>query len=122
MAHFAQLDGNTVIQVIVVANEDTADEDGNEVESIGIQFCENLLGGTWIQTSYNDNMRKQYAGIGYTYDPDADVFIDPQPFPSWSLDENHDWQPPTPYPDDGNSYVWDEASTSWKQNEVPSEN
>ena len=122
MAHFAELDGNTVTRVIVVGNEDTADEEGNEVEAIGVAFCENLLGGTWIQTSYNDNMRKQYAGIGYTYDPDADVFIAPQPFPSWSLDENHDWQPPTPYPDDGNSYVWDEASTSWKQNEVPSEN
>ena len=96
MAHFAQLDGNTVTQVIVVANEDTADEDGNEVEAIGVEFCQNLLGGTWIQTSYNDNMRKQYAGIGYTYDPDADVFIAPQPSPDWVLDENHDWQPPEP--------------------------
>ena len=122
MAHFAELDeNNTVLRVIVVDNEDTADGEGNEVELIGIEFCQNLLGGTWIQTSYNDNIRKQYAGIGCTYDPDADVFIDPQPFPSWSLDENHDWQSPTPYPDDGNSYVWDEASTSWKQHEVSAE-
>ena len=97
MAHFAQLDdNNNVINVIVVNNEDTADEQGNEVEAIGVEFCQNLLGGTWIQTSYNDNMRKQYAGIGYTYDPDADVFIAPQPSPDWVLDENHYWQPPEP--------------------------
>ena len=113
MAHFAELDGNTVLRVIVVDNEDTADEEGNEIEAIGIAFAENLLGGTWVQTSYNDNIRKQYAGIGWTYDPDADVFIVPQPFPSWSLDENHDWQPPTPMPDDGKQYEWDEETTSW---------
>ena len=115
MAHFAQLDGDTVTQIIVVANEDTADEDGNEVEAIGVAFCKNLLGGTWVQTSYNNNFRKQYAGIGYTYDSDADVFIDPQPFPSWSLDENYDWQPPTPYPDDGDFYGWDEENQTWKR-------
>ena len=118
MAHFAQLDGNTVTQVIVVADQDTADENGNEVEAIGIEFCQNLLGGTWIQTSYNDNMRKQYAGIGYQYDPDADVFILPQPYPSWTLDENHDWQPPTPHPDDGQPYYWDEDSLSWVETEI----
>jgi hypothetical protein len=70
-----------------------------------------LLGGTWVQTSYNHNIRKQYAGIGFTYDADADVFVAPQPFPSWSLDSNHDWQPPTPKPE-GN-FVWDEQTTSW---------
>jgi hypothetical protein len=112
MAHFAELDdSNTVVRVIVVGNEDTADEQGNEVEAIGIAFCENLLGGRWIQTSYNDNIRKQYAGIGYTYNQDADVFIAPQPFPSWSLDDNHNWQPPTPKPDEG--WYWDEDSLSW---------
>jgi hypothetical protein len=115
MAHFAQLDGNTVTRVIVVSDQDTADENGNEVESIGVEFCENLLGGTWIQTSYNDNLRKQYAGIGFTYDSDADVFIAPQPFPSWFLDENHDWQPPIPYPNDGDSYAWDEENQTWKR-------
>ena len=115
MAHFAELDGNnTVLRVIVVANEDTADEEGNEVEAIGLTFCENLLGGSWRQTSYNDNFRRRFAGIGYTYDAARDAFIPPQPFPSWSLDENHDWQPPTPYPDDGNSYVWDEENETWK--------
>ena len=97
MAHFAELDeNNIVLRVIVVANEDTADENGNEVEALGIAFCENLLGGTWIQTSYNDNIRKQYAGIGSTYDPALDIFIAPQPGPDWVLDENHDWQPAEP--------------------------
>ena len=96
MAHFAELDeNNTVLRVIVVGNEDTADEEGNEVEAIGVAFCQKLLGGTWVQTSYNDNMRKQYASIGYTYDADADVFIAPQPESDWVLDENYDWQPPT---------------------------
>ena len=122
MAHFAELDeNNVVLRVIVVANEDTADGDGNEVEALGIAFCQNLLGGTWVQTSYNDNIRKQYAGIGYTYDPNADVYIRPEPFPSWSLDENHDWQPPTPHPDDGKPYSWDEDTTTWVEIEIPDE-
>lgn len=116
MAHFAELDeNNTVLRVIVVDDQDTADADGNESEVIGVAFCENLLGGRWIQTSYNDNFRKQYAGIGSTYDQDADVFIDPQPYPSWSLDENHAWQPPIPHPNDGNPYVWDEENQTWKR-------
>ena len=114
MAHFAELDeNNIVLRVIVVGDEDTADEDGNEVEAIGIEFCQNLLGGSWIQTSYNDNIRKHFAGIGFQYDSDADVFILPQPYPSWSLDENHDWQQPTPHPDNGQPYYWDEDSLSW---------
>ena len=113
MAHFAELDeNNIVLRVVVVGDEDTADDQGNEVEEVGVAFCENLLGGTWIQTSYNDNIRKQYAGIGYTYNQDADVFIAPQTFPSWSLDDNYDWQPPTPMPE-GNTWYWDEDSLSW---------
>ena len=115
MAHFAELDGNIVTRVIVVSDQDTADENGNEVEAIGIQFCQDLLGGTWIQTSYNDNMRKQYAGIGFTYDAEKDVFIEPQPFPSWSLDIDNNWQPPTPHPNDGHSYAWDEENQTWKR-------
>jgi len=70
--------------------------------------------GIYIKrTSYNHRMRKQYAGIGYTYDADADVFVAPQPFPSWTLDGNHDWQPPTPKPDDGGLYGWNEAELKW---------
>jgi|TARA_B100000949_G_scaffold64671_1_gene57348 hypothetical protein len=116
VAHFAELDeNNIVLRVIVVGNEDTADEDGNEVEAIGITFCQNLLGGTWVQTSYNDNIRRQYAGTGYTYDPEADIFITPSPWPSWVkvIGEHTDWEPPTPWPDDGKFYIWDEDNTTW---------
>lgn len=115
MAHFAQLnDENLVTQVIVVANADTADQDGVENEAIGIAFCTNLLGGRWVQTSYNANIRKNYAGIGYKYDATLDAFIPPQPFESWTLnEETAQWEAPTPYPDDGKRYSWDEATTSW---------
>ena len=115
MAHFAQLnEENLVTQVIVVANEDTADQDGVENEAIGIAFCTNLLGGRWVQTSYNANIRKNYAGIGYKYDETLDAFIPPQPFESWTLnEETAQWEAPTPYPDDGKLYSWDEATTSW---------
>jgi len=104
-----------------VDNDDTTDENGNEVEALGIAFAENLLGGTWVQTSYNNNIRKQYAGTGFTYNASADVFISPQPFPSWSLDSDHDWQPPTPMPDDGEQYLWDEDTTTWVEIEIPDE-
>ena len=115
MAHFAQLnEDNIVTQVIVVANQDTADKDGVENEAIGIEFCTNLLGGKWVQTSYNANIRKNYAGIGYKYDATLDAFIPPQPFESWTLnEETAQWEAPTPYPDDGKRYSWDEATTSW---------
>jgi hypothetical protein len=105
MAHFAKIENNLVTEVLVV---------DNNMEHRGADFLANDLGlgGTWIQTSYNNNIRKQYAGIGYSYDPVADVFIAPQPYPSWSLDENFDWQPPTPMPAEGRWY-WDEATLSW---------
>lgn len=107
MAHFAEIDStNTVLRVIVVADEHEAN---------GAEWCHNLLGGTWVQTSYNHNIRKQYAGIGFTYDADADVFVAPQPFPSWSLDSNHDWQAPTPKPE--GDWMWDESELAWV--EVP---
>lgn len=115
MAHFAQLnEENIVTQVIVVANEDTMDAEGNEVEAIGIDFCTNLLGGKWVQTSYNANIRKNYAGIGFKYDADLDSFIPPQPYPSWVLnEETAQWQAPVPYPDDSKPYIWDEDSGAW---------
>ena len=78
MAHFAEIDqDNKVLRVVVVANEDTADENGNEVEQIGKDFCNRLLGGNWVQTSYNGNFRGKYAGIGDIYDPVLDVFVLP---------------------------------------------
>ena len=79
MAHFAELDDtNTVKQVIVVHNNELLDENGNESEQKGIDFCVNLLGGTWIQTSYNSNFRGTYAGVGFLYDPVNDVFVTPE--------------------------------------------
>ena len=109
MAHFAEIDtDNIVLRVIVVANEDTADADGNEVDSIGEAFCTNLLSGSWKRTSYNDNYRTRCAGIGYTFDAGRDAFIEPSPYPSWTLnDATTKWEAPTPIPDDGN-YLWDE--------------
>jgi hypothetical protein len=118
MAHFAQLDeNNVVIQVIVVDNKDTSDANGVEKEYIGAAFCERLFGGTWKQTSYNASFRKHYAGVGYTYNAVRDAFIPPQPYQSWTLDDDANWQPPTPMPTDGSMYSWDEATTSWVQSE-----
>jgi hypothetical protein len=115
MAHFAQLDeNNVVLQVIVVHNNDCLDVNGNESEAVGVAFCQNLLGGVWKQTSYNGTMRKNYAGIGYTYDAGRNAFIAPKPFASWVLNEDTcAWNSPVPYPTDSNSYSWDEATTSW---------
>jgi hypothetical protein len=118
MAHFAQLENNIVTKVIVVANQDILDENGQENEQKGIDFCSNLLGGTWKQTSYNGNIRKNYAGIGYTYDEGRDAFIAPKPYASWLLDETTcQWKAPVDMPIDDKKYTWDEATTSWV--EVP---
>lgn len=107
MAHFARIENNLVTKVLVVAND---------LEYKGADFLVNDLGlgGTWVQTSYNNNFRKQFAGIGYTYDPVNDVFIQPQPYPSWSLDDNFDWQPPTPKPE-GIGWYWNEEELTWKE-------
>lgn len=96
MAHFAELDNtNTVTRVIVVDNNDILDADGNESEEVGKQFCQQFGAGPWVQTSYNGNFRKNYAGIGSTYDPVRDAFIPKQPFPDWVLDEETcRWRPP----------------------------
>lgn len=90
MAHFAKLDENNIVtQVIVVADKDTADpHTGQEDEIMGIAFCKRLLGGNWKQTSYNSTFRKNYAGVGYSYDATLDAFIPPQPFASWTLDND----------------------------------
>ena len=103
MAHFAEILNGVVQRVIVVHDNDEAN---------GAQFCHDLLGGVWVQTSYNNRIRKQFAGIGYTYDSNADVFIAPQPYPSWTLDSNYDWQAPTPKPD--NDYYWNEEQQTWE--------
>ena len=115
MAHFAELDENNIVtRVIVVHNNELVDTSGNESEAKGVEFCSTLFGHTnWVQTSYNNNIRKQFAGTGYTYDSDSDVFVAPQPYPSWSLDDNSDWQAPTPMPEDDNMYSWNEDTQSW---------
>jgi hypothetical protein len=88
MAHFAEIGlNNTVLRVIVVNNEECKDQFGNESEIIGAKFCNNLFGGVWLQTSYNGNIRKNYAGIGYTYDSTRDAFIPPKPDGNWTLNE-----------------------------------
>ena len=121
MAHFCKLDENNVVtEVHVVANRDTSDANGVEKEYIGQAFLEKLFGGTWKQTSYNGNIRKNYAGIGYTYNADIDAFVPPKPFASWLLnEETAQWEAPTPMPEDAGTgeppkmYSWDEATTSW---------
>lgn len=115
MAHFAEIGlNNTVLRVIVVSNDDCKDQHGNESETIGAKFCHDLLGGVWLQTSYNGNMRKNYAGIGFTYDSTRDAFIAPKPFASWVLNETTcRWDAPVAYPTDNKQYVWDEPTTSW---------
>ena len=114
MAHFAKLENGVVAQVIVVGNKDTASADGTEKEYIGAAFCERLLGGEWKQTSYNGNIRKNYAGIGYTFDAVRDAFIAPQPYPSWILNEQTcQWKAPVSMPADGKMYSWDEATLNW---------
>jgi len=109
MAHFAKLNSENVVdQVVVVHNNDAPDE------ATGIAFLNSLFGNaTWVQTSYNGNIRKNYAGVGYVYDSQRDAFIPPQPFPSWVINEEScQWEAPTPMPTDG-IYHWDEATTSW---------
>lgn len=115
MAHFAQTNqNNIVIQVIVVNNNELLDENGNESEAKGIAFCNNLFGGTWIQTSYNATFRKNYAGLGYSYDSVRNAFIPPKPFESWSLNEaSCVWEALTPYPTDGKLYSWNEEQLAW---------
>lgn len=114
MAHFCKLDENNIVtQVIVVDNKDCADANGVEKEYIGAAFCERLFGGTWKQTSYNGNIRKNYAGIGYTYNADIDAFVAPKPYASWTLDANAQWQAPTAMPTDGKMYSWNEESQTW---------
>jgi len=123
MAHFAEIDSDNVVVRVLVVPDDQEDR--------GQDFLANDLGlgGTWVQTSYNGNFRKTYAGVGYKYDVVNDVFIAPQPYPSWTLDANFDWQPPVPYPQpdpdaqqlaenlgiapSATAYTWDEQSQSW---------
>ena len=108
MAHYAFLNNNIVTEVIVGIDETELIE-GLDPEI----WYGNFRNQTCVRTSYNGNIRKQYAGIGYTYDAVNDVFICPQPYGSWTLDDNFDWQPPTPMPSSGGPYRWSEEDLEW---------
>jgi hypothetical protein len=122
MAHFAELgEDNIVLRVIVVSNDDCKDSEGNESEAVGAEFCRNLLGGTWKQTSYNGNMRARYAGVGYTYNSALDAYIAPKPYPSWELnEETTEWGAPVARPEEG-TYTWDEDGQAWVEVVTPTE-
>ena len=110
MSHWAEVDNtNIVIRVLVGDNNDPAGDEG-------YQWLIDNLGGTWIQTSYNSNIRGTYAGIGFTYNPDEDIFVTPQPYPSWNRSGSF-WNPPTPRPE-GMNWTWDEASLSWVESTI----
>jgi len=116
MAHFAKLDSNNIVtQIVVVDNSVLIKADGTESELKGKQFLNTLLGtATWKQTSYNATFRKNYAGIGYTYDNTLDAFISPKPFDSWTLNETTcQWEAPVSLPEDENLYGWNEDNQEW---------
>ena len=142
MARFVEIDAsNIVIRGVVLYDKDTQYESGNEVESVGAKYLKDRHGGTWKQTSYNtiggihyapssstvnhltvpDNgvaLRKNHASIGHTYDEDRDAFYAPQPFDSWTLNEDTcHWEAPVTYPDDGKHYKWNEDTQAWDEYE-----
>ena len=130
MAHFAELDENNVVKRVVVIGNDISTADGplgeNDMHVDGEAWCQKFFkGGTWKQTSYNDNFRRRYAGIGFTYDAEKDKFIEPQPYTSWTLDANGDWQAPITYPtitDDGaDPSVWQYAIV-WNETKYQADN
>ncbi len=103
MSHFAKLDSNNIVENVIVAEQDFINSG-----AVGDSFL-------WVQTSYNGNFRGKYAGVGDTWDKVNEVFISPQPFPSWTLDTDFTWNAPTTHPDDGKMYSWDETTTNWKE-------
>jgi|TARA_R110002020_G_scaffold95256_1_gene228623 hypothetical protein len=117
MAYFVELDQNNIVLRVVVVDD--------EHEQDGITWCENFYnGGIWLQTSYTGAIRKDYAGIGDTYDPELDSFYGPKLFPSWVLNEEGEWEAPTPCPNLNTTqadhfYLWDEDSLTWKRHSKP---
>jgi hypothetical protein len=116
MAYFTKInENNIVINIVAVNNKVITDANGQEQEQLGIDFCKSTLGdGNYKQTSYNGTFRKNYAGLGYTYDETRDAFIAPKPYNSWILNENTcKWEPPIPRPEGTLPYIWDEAQQNW---------
>lgn len=109
MAHYAFLDDNNIVTEVITGKDETETIDDLAPE----KWYGNFRGQKCVRTSYNHRIRKQYAGIGYSYNKTADVFVAPQPFASWSLDSNYDWQAPIAYPADGEFYSWDESNQVW---------
>ena len=107
MSHWAELDHNNIVLRVTVGDNNEPDE--------GYQWLMDNLGGTWVKTSYNGNIRKNFAGIGFTYDPVNDWFVGPQPYPSWILDTEAKWQAPIPMPEDGKLFTWNEETLSWPE-------
>ena len=105
MAHFAKIDNSNVVTKVIVAEKEFINSG-----LVGDEFL-------WVQTSYNSSFRKNYAGVGYTYDKTKDAFIAPKPYPSWTLVEDTcQWEAPVSYPTDGQAYTWDEDTTAWVEN------
>ena len=109
MAHYAFLDENNIVTEVIVGIDETELIEGLDTET----WYSNFRGQTCVRTSYNNNIRYNYAGVGYTYDPDGDAFIPPQPYPSWILNESKQWKAPIPYPNDNKMYYWDETLGDW---------
>jgi hypothetical protein len=101
MSHFAKINSSNIVTEVIVAEQNFINSG-----SVGDSFL-------WVQTSYNDNFRKQFGAIGFTYDKTNDVFVAPRPYPSWTLDDSFDWQPPTAMPSDGEEYTWNETTKAW---------
>jgi hypothetical protein len=114
MAHFARLDENDIVTAVIVVNDEWLDDNGTESEAKGIAALQAWSGHPhWAQTSYNNNIRTRYAGVGYTFNRILDAFITPKPYPSWVLDEaTTDWTAPVPMPTEG-LWVWDEETLTW---------
>ena len=117
MAYFAKLNSNNIVEIVIsINNAVITDVNGVEQEQLGVDFINQLYNtnDTWKQTSYNNNIRKNYAGIGYQYDLQRDAFIPKKPFNSWILNETTCmWESPVTYPTDGNRYTWNESTLSW---------
>jgi hypothetical protein len=114
MSHFAEIDENNVVLRVLVGDNDMPNE--------GYDWFVENLGGTWIKTSYNGNIRKNYAGVGYTYNEERDAFIPPKPYESWTLNDSTClWEAPSAYPQDGRVYIWNEESLVWVEVETSPE-
>jgi len=118
MAHYAKIGSGNIVTKVHVLNNRILLKDEVESEQQGVEFLQNLFGSrdTYIQTSYNNNIRKNYAGVGYSYDEARDAFIPPKPYPSWLLNEDTClWDPPVAFPDDGKAYDWNEGTQAWDE-------